>query len=927
MSNGKNKNAIKKRLAKEYLKCAQDPVYFMKKYCIITHQKKGKIKFNLFDFQERALHEIAENRFNVILKARQMGISTLTAGYALWLALFNDDKKILVVSMKRDIAKNLVDKARGMHDNLPSWLRETKTVDNKLSFEFSNGSKIFAESTSADAGRSESLSLLIIDEAAFIRDVEELWSAAKLTLDVGKGHAIVLSTPKGVGEWFYDIWTDAVVGPEKISEKPEMWEGTGKNDFHPIKLHWTLHPERDEAWRLEQDKVLGPRKAARECFDGETKIHTKYGLKKIKNVSVGDLILTHTGNYKKVVRKFSKKSDDIYSISSSLNTKKSYVTGNHPFLNLNGEWQNASSLNNKQKLPCFPLNIDNSQYLSDNTIDLYERLDVSPYSYVLSENEDRIHLSDKHEVLHNRYIEVDYDLGYFVGLYLAKGYSCDLRLDFSFDYTKELYTWPQQLINIVKDKFNLDNYQIRNQKNTGHLTFCSKLIVGFVNELVTGNTANHKGLSEYCHEIASIEFYRGIIDGVMMGDGCLTNTANKSLNTVSEKLVDDIIHISSVLGYPLVSRKFKENEKTEVIFGREVNTHEVSFLNTARKSCNLITEILNTDIPKKNKAGHVYRDDDYLVSRLNIEKTNLELDVYNIEVEGDHTYVTEHFVVHNCDCNFETSGNTVIEPELLKWYLDNQQKDPVEKRFVMGSRDLWIWEEPEPNVNYILSADVARGDAGDFSTMQIYDAKTIDQKAEYQGKIPIDQFAKLIHTTGINYNNALVVVERNNLGWAVLQKLHNNGYRNLLWTSNNLEFVDVTQTNYSQHQKKLKPGLNVSRKTRPLIISKLTEYIRNKYCTIKSVRTLNELQTFVWKNDKAVHMNGKNDDLILALAFTFWVRDTALRLNAQASQLTQKTLNNISSAGSGGIYTPGGLGEDPYEVDCGYGKEDLRWLL
>jgi hypothetical protein len=74
---------IKEAMKKEYIKCAMDPVYFMRKYCIIQHPQRGKINFNLYDFQAQTLNDIVSNDFTVILKARQLGLSTLTAGYSL----------------------------------------------------------------------------------------------------------------------------------------------------------------------------------------------------------------------------------------------------------------------------------------------------------------------------------------------------------------------------------------------------------------------------------------------------------------------------------------------------------------------------------------------------------------------------------------------------------------------------------------------------------------------------------------------------------------------------------------------------------------------------------------------------------------------------------------------------------------------------
>ena len=112
---------IKKVIQREYLKCAENPQHFMKKYCVIQHPKKGKIKFSLYDYQEKMLDEFTSKRYNIILKSRQLGISTLSAGYSLWMMLFHADKNILVIATGKDTAKNLVTKVRVMYDGLPSW--------------------------------------------------------------------------------------------------------------------------------------------------------------------------------------------------------------------------------------------------------------------------------------------------------------------------------------------------------------------------------------------------------------------------------------------------------------------------------------------------------------------------------------------------------------------------------------------------------------------------------------------------------------------------------------------------------------------------------------------------------------------------------------------------------------------------------------
>jgi len=240
---------IKNIIAQEYIKCAKDPAYFMRKYCYIQHPTRGRILFNLYPFQEKVLHLFRDNQFLITLKSRQLGISTLAAGYSLWLMVFHKDKNVLALATTQATARNLVTKVQFMYDQLPKWLRLQAVEKNKLSLRLKNGSKIQAKSSNSDAARSEAVSLLLIDEAAFIDNIEETFTAAQQTLATG-GQCMALSTPNGIGNWFHSTYAKAE---------------TGENSFIPVKLPWTVHPERSQPWRDQQDRDLGPRMAAQEC--------------------------------------------------------------------------------------------------------------------------------------------------------------------------------------------------------------------------------------------------------------------------------------------------------------------------------------------------------------------------------------------------------------------------------------------------------------------------------------------------------------------------------------------------------------------------------------------------------------------------------------------------------------------------------------
>jgi phage terminase large subunit-like protein len=241
--------SISDAIKQELIKCKQDPAYFMKKYYTIQHPTKGRMTFNLFPFQEKSLKLFQRFDYCIINKSRQLGISTLTSAFALWMMLFEQDKNILVLATTQATAKNMVTKVRFAYDNLPSWMKLPVMEHNRLSLRLKNGSQIKAVSAATDSARSEAVSLLVIDEAAFIDNIDKIYTAAQQTLATG-GRCIALSTPNGVGNWFHKEFTRAI---------------NSENNFTPINLPWTVHPERTQEWRDQQTQDLGVRAAAQEC--------------------------------------------------------------------------------------------------------------------------------------------------------------------------------------------------------------------------------------------------------------------------------------------------------------------------------------------------------------------------------------------------------------------------------------------------------------------------------------------------------------------------------------------------------------------------------------------------------------------------------------------------------------------------------------
>ena len=518
---------LKQIIREEYIKCAKDPAHFMRKYCYIQHPQRGRVIFNLYPFQAKVLTLWRDNPYSIVLKSRQLGISTLSAGYSLWLMLFHKDKNVLCLATKQETAKNMVTKVKFMFDNLPSWLKVPADENNKLTLRLNNGSQIKAVSAASDAGRSEAVSLLIVDEAAFIENIDHIWASAQQTLATGGG-AIVLSTPFGTGNWFHQTWVSAEAQ---------------QNDFLPIKLPWYVHPERDESWRKRQDELLGdPRLAAQEC-----------------------------------------------------------------------------------------------------------------------------------------------------------------------------------------------------------------------------------------------------------------------------------------------------------------------------------------------------------------------------------------------DCNFSTSGDVVFFEDHIEYMMTTHVCEPMERRGV--DKNLWVWEAPDYTRNYIVVADVARGDSKDYSAFHVFDLETNAQVAEYKGQLPPKEFGYFLVGIATEYNQALLVVENANIGWAALDAIQERGYNNLYYSPKSDSSISDSYFNQYEDHSKMTPGFTTSLRTRPLVINKGREYLGDHSVIIRSKRLLEEMKVFIWKNGRAEAQSGYNDDLTMSYCIGMYLRDTALKNKQQGIELTKATLNSISKPSQyQGAYFASGK-DNPYYMPTDKGNEDISWLI
>ena len=249
----------------EDLVACMDPVegylYFAKKFAYIQHPVKGKLLYDPYEYQLGLMHSYHTFRFNINMMPRQTGKTTCASIYLAWYAMFVPDQTILVAAHKYTGAQEIMSRIRFVYESCPDHIRAGVTSYNKQSIEFENGSRIVAQTTTGNTGRGMSISLLYCDEFAFVQPniAEEFWTSISPTLATG-GRAIITSTPNSDEDTFATIWKQAENKFDEHGNEQEL----GSNGFHSFISHWSEHPDRDEAWKVEEVGRIGEEKFRRE---------------------------------------------------------------------------------------------------------------------------------------------------------------------------------------------------------------------------------------------------------------------------------------------------------------------------------------------------------------------------------------------------------------------------------------------------------------------------------------------------------------------------------------------------------------------------------------------------------------------------------------------------------------------------------------
>jgi hypothetical protein len=240
-----------KEQVEEYMKCAEDPVYFCMNYIKIVNVDEGLINFKMWDFQKEMINLFKDNRFVITKCPRQVGKTTTTVGYLLWATIFTDSQNVAVLANKGSLARDILAKYQLAYENLPQWLQQGVVTWNKGNVELENGSKVIAASTSSSAIRGGSFNIVFLDEFAFVPNniANEFFNSVYPVISSGKSSKIIIvSTPNGMN-LFYKLWMDSI---------------EGRNNYKNFEIHWSMVPGRDDAWKEETIRNTSERQFAQE---------------------------------------------------------------------------------------------------------------------------------------------------------------------------------------------------------------------------------------------------------------------------------------------------------------------------------------------------------------------------------------------------------------------------------------------------------------------------------------------------------------------------------------------------------------------------------------------------------------------------------------------------------------------------------------
>lgn len=894
------------------------------------------------------------------LVVHNTGMSVMTAGYIAWKLIFNSDEKILIIANKAESAVRFLDTVKQFLDNLPIFLLPSQRLEqNTKKIRFSNGSWVKASASSEDAGRGESLTMLVLDETAFIENAEGIWMSAGTALAATNGKCVMIScvtkdtyvfTDNGLKQ-MKDFIKSEEVGPYIV----ENYNVLGKNKLRKgniIHNNGKVKTKRIFTTNSNLESSLNHKLWA--CKDGN------YDWYQMKDLKVGDYVSIQYGH------ETWGKNDDTSNFKYSSNGKiknvfcPKKITKDIAYLIglYIAEGSVYKKINKKGKFVGGIVTIT----CGDNISNAIKNAGLTYGCY------DGLHycIQSKNFIEYLEYL----------------GFDISKRAKYKEIPSRLLEMSRENIVYMLRGFFDGDG---TSRKNRGWVSTVSSSInliqqvrmlllnLGILTDYTTGITAITKKVqtTSVYHRIEmngyfSNVFYNKIGFGFERKQDNKKYLNNKNLhrNTMdvipySAEIIKKVLSYSKHTTYSLL----KEKIHTTKIINNKVDLKHVSRDTMLRFYKEVKNELLADDLLffeknicenlKWNKiikieesenetydfslpetedfwshsviyngilghqtpkgSGNLYHKTWIAANKGEMDFNPIKIHwtqhpIFSLDMEEKtdefgKKYVTSPWYDRECermqhdkikisqelDLSFEGSQAVVIDNHVIVRYEKDiefnkikpicyfdYKSDGAEGGFVDYKTPFTVWEKPKEEENFIISADVGRGDGSDYSTIEIINADTFVQVAEYQGKVPPDIFAYIIHKAALDYNNAFVAIECNSFGLATCLTLKNQiKYdSDRIYHSKSAKKIFNRTNNFVVDQDAEIPGFQTTTKTRPLLMSCLGKHMRDGQIKINSTRLLDEFKTFVYNGDKPEHAQGYHDDLIFAFAIALFMRDT-----------------------------------------------------
>ena len=786
-----NTNLTREEL--EILAKVPNDVFLFSLFCYVIHPVRGKVRFELYPYQKSVLYQFVKERFNILLKFRQAGITELISMYCLWLAMYHPNKKINIISIKDTTAKKVLKKIKFMYKNLP-WYLQTPIINGRAGefgsasmIEFDNGSFIESIPTSSEAGRSESLSLLVIDEAAIVRWAAQIWAAAFPTLSCSIG-----STPVFLRHY------------------EEIKKGYPKPITEQIKLR-TLCPKQK-------------------------------GVLDISNL--GYYTLTHTGSWKKILWTQNKGKLETWFVKDNRGKKAGY-TPKHRLFTTKG-WKTVEEIID-QNLNIIQADTKVDQLKLPKQVKAPSKEILKPIEefpgYFVS-NLGKVYSDSPRRGFYELTPRPNKD-GYLrvalkkAGVKRETGSTRNQGKGKTFQRSVHLLVAEAFLGPKPNPKSQVDH--INNQRDCNHIN----------NLRYISSSDNVKKSFEY-NLNATIFGIQGDKLPNLLKRGRILEMAEEGFSyreiarevypeyKQAHKFVKRILTERGSRVYISKLQVVKKCQRTIYDIHVEDDNSYISANNYINHNTGGSAIVNSTPYG----VGNFYHSTwvDAIAGGNPFNPIRLYWQMHPERDENWYKQMASALgpkrTAQEIDGDFLSSGNTVFDLADIKAIEDCLSDYPVIKKRFNGQYRQYL--EPQSDKEYFIGADVSTGRASDYSAFTCMD-KQGEEQAVFKGRIPIDKYAKLLGDTGQLYNWATIAPESNDVGMAVTTKLQDEGYPKLYYYQKMLK-----KKGKSRPEVDKSPGWLTTQKNRSVIIENLEQDLREEYVIIKDPFFVQEAYTFIY---------------------------------------------------------------------------------